>query len=244
MVICFGGLDEYKDELLHEMPRHAFPRGLSLLLVDLAGQGGSLRRRGLRFRVDSERPVGGCIDYLLSRDDVDGTRIGVYGASLGGYLAPRAASEDHRIACVVSDGAVWNGLSREDMMRGGYARMPDIVAWRHLMWVTGQPDFEHTIAYLKDARLEGRAERIQCPYLITHGECDFAGLEVARTSFAYLKERGVNVSLRIFTAEETGASHCQIDNPSLGQEFICDWMADQLGIDQTLLAGSMRNRWL
>lgn len=238
VVICFGGLDEYKDELVHEMPRHAFPRGLSLLLVDLPGQGGSLRRRGLRLRPDTEAPIGRCIDYLQGRSDVDPDRIAVYGASLGGYFAPRAASYDHRIACVVSDGAVWNGLSREDLMRAGYERMRGSIVWRHLLWVTGQPDLDRTIEYLRDARLEGRAEGIRCPYLITHGECDFAGLGVARTSYEYLKARGVDVTLRIFTAEETGAAHCQIDNPSLGQEFICDWIADRLGIDQRSLRRS------
>ena len=58
---------------------------------------------------------------------------------------------------------------------------------------------------------------------------------MARASYEYLKERGVDVTLRIFTAEETGAAHCQIDNPSLGQEYICDWIADRLGIDQRSL---------
>jgi len=66
VVICFGGSDEYKDELLHEIPRHAFSRGLSLLLVDLPGQGGSLRRRQLYARADAEKPISACVDYLLS----------------------------------------------------------------------------------------------------------------------------------------------------------------------------------
>src|SRR3546814_8388977 len=91
-IFCFGGSDEYKDELLHEMPRHAFPRGLSLLLVDLPGQGGTLRRRGITARYDTEKPVGACVDYLLTHSDVDPGRIALYGASLGGYYAPRAAS--------------------------------------------------------------------------------------------------------------------------------------------------------
>src|SRR3546814_7611390 len=98
VVICFGGSDEYKDELLHEMPRHAFPRGLSLLLVDLPGQGGTLRRRGITARYDTEKPVGACVDYLLTRSDVAPGRIALYGASLGGSYAPRAASFEHSLA--------------------------------------------------------------------------------------------------------------------------------------------------
>ena len=54
----------------------------------------------------------------------------------------------------------------------------------------------------------------------------------------YVKERGVDVSLRIFTAAETGAAHCRIENPSLGREYICDWIADTPKIDQRTRAGS------
>ena len=35
--------------------------------------------------------------------------------------------------------------------------------------------------------------------------------------------------------EETGAEHCQHDNPTLGQEVLADWLADRFGIDQRAL---------
>jgi hypothetical protein len=38
------------------------------------------------------------------------------------------------------------------------------------------------------------------------------------------------------SAEETGAEHCQHDNPTLGQEVMLDWLADRFGIDQRSLA--------
>jgi len=36
--------------------------------------------------------------------------------------------------------------------------------------------------------------------------------------------------------KETGAEHCQHDNPTLGQEIIADWLADIFKIDQTKLS--------
>ena len=33
-----------------------------------------------------------------------------------------------------------------------------------------------------------------------------------------------NKQLRIFTAEEGGAEHCQVDNRQLGVDFIGDWL--------------------
>jgi hypothetical protein len=45
----------------------------------------------------------------------------------------------------------------------------------------------------------------------------------------------VNVTLRFVTPEETGADHCQHDNPTIGQELMADWLADRFGIDQPAL---------
>jgi hypothetical protein len=41
--------------------------------------------------------------------------------------------------------------------------------------------------------------------------------------------------LRIVTAEETGADHCQHDNPTIGQELAMDWLADVFKVDQQAL---------
>ena len=51
----------------------------------------------------------------------------------------------------------------------------------------------------------------------------------------YTKAKGVNVTLQLIGEEETGAEHCQHDNPTLGQEYMADWLADQFGIDQRQL---------
>lgn len=241
VVICFGGLDEFKDELLHEMPKHAFPRGLSLLLVDLPGQGSTLRRQKLLARVDTEVPVSACVDYLLTRSDIDPERIGLYGASLGGYYAPRAASFEHRLKAVVSDGAIWD-LQASFNSTGYDAKR---IAVRHLQWVLGINEYgteeglREVTDRLADFKLEGVQQNIRCPYLITEGECDFAGFEFAVQSYEYSKANGQDVTFKVFTAEETGAAHCQIDNPTIGQEFICDWLADRLGVDQKALPGHL-----
>ena len=67
-------------------------RGISTLMVDPPGSGEALRLQGLTSRVDSEAWATACVDYLETRDDVDPTRIGLVGWSLGGYYAPRAAA--------------------------------------------------------------------------------------------------------------------------------------------------------
>lgn len=244
-VICFGGLDEFRVELLHEMPKHAFPRGFSVLLVDLPGQGSTLRRQKLTARSDSEIPVSACVDYLVSRPDVDSKRIALYGSSLGGYYAPRAAAFDHRLAAVVSYGQMWN-LQRTLQM-GNFT--PDRIAIRHLHWVFGV-DGQGTEEGLNaieekcgEFKLEGVIENMRCPYLITAGECDHVALELTRESFEYCQAHGMDVELKVFTAEETGAAHCQCDNPTFGKEYVCDWLADKLDIDQPELPADLLKPW-
>ena len=46
------------------------------------------------------------------------------------------------------------------------------------------------------------------------------------------KERGVDVTLRLVQEGETGAEHCQHDNPTLSQDIIGDWLADHFNIRQ------------
>jgi len=77
---------------------------------------------------------------------------------------------------------------------------------------------------------------MRCPYLIVHGGHDVNGVQRANKVHAYAKAKGVDVTLRIVTAEETGADHCQHDNPTIGQELVNDWLADRFGIDQRKLA--------
>ena len=47
--------------------------------------------------------------------------------------------------------------------------------------------------------------------------------------------------LRILDPDETGAEHCQHDNPTIGQEILADWLADRFGIDQRKLLKTSYN---
>jgi hypothetical protein len=60
----------------------------------------------------------------------------------------------------------------------------------------------------------------------------------ALTVYEYAKSKGVKVTLRLTSAEHTGAEHCQHDNPTLGQELMVDWLADVFRIDQRKLLNS------
>jgi dipeptidyl aminopeptidase/acylaminoacyl peptidase len=229
VLISFGGLDSFKDELWFMTGRGAVQRGIAVLMVDGPGQGGTLRRHKIPSRYDYEVPVGKCIDWLEKRSDVDAKRIAVSGSSLGGYYSARAGSKEHRLAACISHGAIWD-VEQRFRDRGENHALAG-----HMKWVLGANSMAEAIEKAKPFKLEGVLSEMQCPYLVLHGGHDVLGVENSKTVYEYAKRHGVNVTLRLTSEEETGAEHCQHDNPTLGQELMIDWLADVFRIDQKKL---------
>ena len=112
-------------------------RGISCLMLDQPGTGEALRLQGLTARIDTEAWAGAAVDWLETRDDVDASRIGIVGWSLGGYYAPRAAAFEKRFALCVAWGANhdWGAVQRRRKEREGERPVPHY--WEHVLWVWG-----------------------------------------------------------------------------------------------------------
>jgi dienelactone hydrolase len=228
-LICMGGLDSIKDEMWFMQAHGAVQRGISVLMIDGPGQGGTLSRHKIPTRPDYEVPIGRCIDYLETRKDVDHSRIAVCGSSLGGYYAARAGCYEHRLAAAISHGAIWS--------------IPDLWATAteehgladHIKWVFAAESVKEALEKAKPFTLDGHLENMKCSYLIVHGGFDVLGVSQASRVHDYAKARGVDVTLRFVSEDETGAEHCQHDNATIGQELMTDWLADRFGIDQVAL---------
>jgi dienelactone hydrolase len=225
-LISMGGLDSIKDEMWFMQTHAALQRGISVLMIDGPGQGGTLRRHKIPTRHDYEVPVGYCIDYLSRRTDVDARRIAVCGSSLGGYYAARAACYEHRLAAAISHGAIWSipSLWANATEDHGLAD--------HIKWVFGAGSMKEALLKARPFTLEGHLAHMRCPYLIVHGGYDVLGVASAGQVHDHAKAHGVDVTLRLVSADETGAEHCQHDNATLGQELMADWLADRFAIDQ------------
>lgn len=230
VLISVGGLDSFKDELWFMTGRGAVQRGIAVLLVDGPGQGGALRRQNIVSRHDYEVPIGRCIDWLEQRADVDTTRIALSGSSMGGYYAARAGSKEHRLAACISHGAIWD-IAKRFADRGEHHALAG-----HMKWVLGAKTMAEAVQIAAPFKLEGVLDEMRCPYLVLHGGHDVLGVETVKQVHDYAKSKGINVTLRLTDAEETGAEHCQHDNPTLGQEIMLDWLTDIFRIDQRKLA--------
>jgi pimeloyl-ACP methyl ester carboxylesterase len=230
VLICMGGLDSIKDEMWFMQAHGALQRGISVLMIDGPGQGGTLRRHKVVNRADTEVPIGSCIDWLLRRDDVDASRIAVCGSSLGGYYAARAGCYEPRLAACIAHGAVWaiTDLWENAGENHGLAE--------HIKWVFGRPTMKAALDKARDFTLDRHLERMKCPFLVMHGGHDVLTVSQAKKVYDYARAKGVDVTLRLLSEDETGAEHCQHDNPTIGQEILADWLADRFGIDQRRLA--------
>ena len=205
-------------------------RGISCLLLDGPGNGEAIRFRGLTLHHETERHAGAAYDYLAARAEFDPKRIGIMAISLGGYYAPRAAAMDQRFACCISWGPEWDYHWKwqhrlERIERGEILSLS--VPWHHLLWVFGVKTKEEAFKKLEDFKLDGVIQKMKCPYLLVYGEgdqqCPFEHARKAVDAAGSARKE-----LKIFTREEGGYHHCQVDNVSIGTAYMWDWAAEVL----------------
>src|SRR5580693_8885547 len=99
VVIMVPGLDSTKEEL-QATADYFLARGLATLAVDGPGQGES--EYELPIEPAYEKVATAVVDFLQDRAGLDRDRIGLFGVSLGGYYAARAAAYEKRLRAVVS----------------------------------------------------------------------------------------------------------------------------------------------
>ncbi len=242
-LILIGGYDSTTEELYFFSVAAALRRGYNCLCYDGPGQGGALLHEGLASRPDWERVITPGMDYALTRVDVDAQRVALIGLSLGGYLALRAATREHRLAACIADPgqydlleAIRSRLPLSPKMRARFPDVPALVLLPLLAAMKRQPFLAWTLRramlvhgvrtpqdYLKAAAnytLVGRIAEITCPTLI----CDAADDTIsafARQAYDMLQ---CPKSYERFTAEEGAGEHCEMGARSLFHQRTFDWL--------------------
>jgi dienelactone hydrolase len=225
-VVLFDGMDNAKEMSVIFAGLDFAARGINTLAIDGPGQAETLRLRNIPSRYDYEVPGRAAYDYVAARPEVDPKRVAVMGYSFGGYQAPRIAAFDQRYAAAVAFGAMhW---SIYDWVAGNKAKLAvdprtSSTSIFQFRWVVGAPDNETALEWAKKFTLEGVAQNIRCAFLVLHGANDrIVPLAEART--LYERVGSPRKHLKIFTEEEGGAEHCQVDHRQLGIDYIGDWL--------------------
>lgn len=191
------------------------------------GTGEALRLGNLPATPYSEKWASRAVSWLEAQPDVDPTRIGMTGISLGGHFAPRAVAFEPRFA----SGAVWGAnhnwaeVQQKRLRRQSENPVPRY--WAHVRWVFGAKDMEDLHAKTVGMTLNGLMDRIRVPFLVTHGEKDRQiGLDHAHQRYDQLIN-SIKRELKISTAREGGVEHVGADNMSFGRDYIADWFAER-----------------
>jgi len=210
VVVLVGGLDATKEDA-HQMADLCLQRGCAVLAFDGPGQGEAYVD-GLRFSPDSPRAIGAVLDHIETRAELDASRVGVLGRSLGGNLAARAAAEDPRIAaCVVWGGPydLGNLDAKPPLIQAGY------------QFITGLEDWSDAKALLAGVTVAGSSRSITCPLLIVQGTLDNS---VPVTQAQRLAAEVPQSTLWLFE----GSIHCCHDVAHVVRPAMVDWLVGRL----------------
>ncbi|MCT0224021.1 alpha/beta fold hydrolase [Synechococcus sp. CS-1328] len=242
-LIATNGYDATVHEAHFAHAVAAVRRGYHCLTFDGPGQGRPLIHQGLVFRPDWEAVVGPVVDYALSRPDVDPQRIALTGWSFGGYLAPRAASGEHRLAACIADPGQWDLLEALRMTMplppAVRERLPEIApadlealeaqirsnpylhwTFRRALWVHGLESLADYFRIAGAYSLKGRAERIRCPTFVAWAEAD----PIARFADQLYAALQCPRTLVRFTTAEGAGGHCEETGRSLFHQRAYDWL--------------------
>jgi dipeptidyl aminopeptidase/acylaminoacyl peptidase len=229
-MVFFDGLDVTKEIQYLKGVADLAARGIACLIVDGPGNGESIRFRKLYLRHDTEHYATPAFDWLAARPEVDEKRIGVMAISLGGYYAPRAAAFEQRFACCIAWGAQWKyrKIWADRYERIARADTPALsVATQHIMWVLNAKSQEEVLKKLEAFDLDGAVQKIACPFLLLHGEGDEqVPMSEAQACFDAVGSK--QKTFKVFTREEGGYHHCQIDNQSICSAYMWDWLEQVL----------------
>ncbi len=212
VVMCMG-LDSAKEEM-ESYEALFLARGLATLSFDGPGQGEA--EYDFAIRGDYEVAVKAVIDWLETRQDADAGRIGLWGVSLGGYYAPRAAAFEKRVkACIglsgpYDFGAIWDTLPEltRDTFRVRSKCATQEEARKHAFTLS----------------MHGVARQIECPLYLVAGKQD--RLVPWQDAERVAREASGPVEL---VAIEDG-NHVANNRVYKYRTQSADWMAQQLGL--------------
>src|SRR5215211_7433653 len=198
-IVHTNGYDSTIQEMYFALAPAAIRRGYNVLLFDGPGQGRNLIVDGVHLRPDWENVARPVIDYALTRPEIDPAKIALAGWSFGGFLAPRAASFEHRIAALVADPGQWDereaflrALPLTDEQKAAFPNIdralldpfeawlngpdaPPMLRWvliQRGLWVNGVDSLYDYIVDMLRYELSPVAKNIACPTFIAQAMDD------------------------------------------------------------------------
>lgn len=250
-LLSLNGGDSTNEELVHWLGFAAVERGWNFCTFEGPGQWSALQLNpGLHLRPDYELPTAAVIDHLVGREEVDPSRIALFGPSLGAGLAARVAAFEPRISACICDGfvadvyeawhAVWPRFLQQarpavfDLLFGAAEKVdPQLRALaNHFRWMLGVARPHEMIEAWRPYNVSGLAPKIHVPVLFMYGEAELAQTDdvVMTSAMRFVEGLGCPTAMRVFGADQGWASsHCQVGAAAALQETVFGWLAEAPG---------------
>lgn len=220
LIIQTNGMDNIKEAENHYFAKHLTKHGFNFLAFDGPGQGELWKDR--KFDV-KEYPevVSTIIDWIECHNEycIDKSRIGLFGYSLGGFLAPYSAAFDKRVKCVVANSG-WGDIQ-------GYFGVNKMkLHKRGVLHMTGCHDLQE--ASIKFDLNINSAPRLDVPMLYFHAGKD-AVIENPRQQARIVMEwtKGEK-ELRFYE----DAEHCTVNYLDEVLPYSIDWLLRTLNVSK------------
>ncbi len=236
-ILHIGGYDATAEEL-YASAGPALERGYAFAAVDGPGQGSALYDQRVPMRPDWEHVVPGMVESLLTEPEVDVAKIVLVGRSFGGFLAPRGAAGEPRLAAMIADPGQYDLATAATARLGDLAgRVNDPAADDQFNALLTVPALKALLAprmvthgassvraYLADMLRYTNAAviaQVTCPSYVTDNETDAVSSGQGRQLFDHL---ACPKEFRLFTQAEGAAGHCEGMAPIVFWTAAFDWL--------------------
>lgn len=224
LVIVVGGTDGSAEEMYFAVGSALTEQGYTVLTFDGPGQGEALRR-GITAQPDFESVISAVIDHVAARPDIDETRIGLVGHSLGGLYALRAAAFEPRLRSTVISSAP---EALHEIFTG-----PDVVSESEdpvlnflqtmFLAVTGSGTVPQAVDRLTEFQLGELPSKIDGPLLALYGGDD-GMVDVGVGERLIAEAASSDKRLVVYPSGAPGSYHCQQDSPAAAELEVSSWI--------------------
>ena len=240
-IVIHGGFDSFLEEWYFIM-KFLAGNGYEVIGFEGPGQGAALRKYGLVFDIEWEKPVKAVLDYFNLNN------VTLFGLSMGGWLCLRAAAFEPRIKRVIASGHaidymkcypylirimhLWflkqkslEGFMNKMAIKESKANNPQGWMTKQLMYITQKDNpmeaFETWLA-LNEKNIH--SDKVIQDVLLLSGRNDhFIPIKMHKKQIDALINAN-SITDRIFTKDENAQNHCQIGNIKLLLDVIIDWI--------------------
>jgi Alpha/beta hydrolase family len=248
-IILNNGSDAQNIDLFVAGGAAALERGWNALIFEGPGQGSNLFLHNIPFRPDWEKVITPIVSWLRARPEVDRRRITLFGSSFGGYLVPRAAAFEHRLAGVAVDPGVHNAFvswqqnlpaqmikwlreGRRKQFNTYWAQAQSYLPASARFSIAKRSEIYGNVSFYDRMRLASKfvlsratARQIDAPTIVTQAQDETFFPGQSRTLYDWLR---VRKTLARFTAAEGAQFHCEPMAPTVRNDTVLDWLEANL----------------